>query len=115
GPGEDLGRRIMGAAHVAGMAGVAAAGGIWGALPHQHRCAGAGGGGPPPPSTSTAAPARRALIAAHSAALPPPITSTSNLRVKSTMHSCYLVCMESKTAGQACRPTVFRTSGGDGF
>jgi hypothetical protein len=40
--------------------------------------------------------------------LPPPITSTSNLRVKSTMRSCYLVCMEIKTVGQACEPTAQR-------
>src|SRR3984957_3273591 len=41
-----------------------------------------------PSSTSTEAPARRALIAAHNAALPPPITSTSNLRERSTMPCC---------------------------
>ncbi|OIQ67234.1 hypothetical protein GALL_511900 [mine drainage metagenome] len=36
GPGEDLGRRIMGAAHVAGVAGVAAAIELRRALKHQH-------------------------------------------------------------------------------
>src|ERR1022692_3555145 len=41
-----------------------------------------------PSSTSTEAPVRRALIAAHNAALPPPITSTSNLRLRSTMPCC---------------------------
>ena len=40
GPGEDLGRRVMGAAHVAGVAGVAAAIEFRRALQHQHRSAG---------------------------------------------------------------------------
>ena len=41
GPGEDLGRRIMGAAHVAGVAGVAAAIEFRRAFQHQHGGAGA--------------------------------------------------------------------------
>src|ERR1700734_3442530 len=41
-----------------------------------------------PSSTSPETPVRRALIAAHNAALPPPITSTSNLRLRSTMPCC---------------------------
>ncbi len=53
--------RVVGATHVAGVAGVAAA--------IEFRRA--------PRRTSTEAPARRAAIAAQSAALPPPTTSTS--------------------------------------
>ena len=41
GPGEDVGRRIMGAAHVAGVAGVAAAIEFRRAFQHQHRGAAA--------------------------------------------------------------------------
>ena len=41
GPGEDVGRGVMGAAHVAGVAGVAAAVEFRRAFQHQHRGAGA--------------------------------------------------------------------------
>ncbi len=41
GAGEDVGRRVMGAAHVAGVAGIAAAIEFRGALQHQHGSAGA--------------------------------------------------------------------------
>ena len=47
GPGENLGRRIVGAAHVAGVAGIAAAIEFWRAFQHQHgsaRAPGADGG-----------------------------------------------------------------------
>ena len=57
GAGEDVGRGIVGAAHVAGMAGIAAAIEFWGAFQHQHR-------GARPPRTDRGA-QRRVAAADH--------------------------------------------------
>src|SRR4029077_4678042 len=64
-----------------------------------------------PSGAAADAPTRRAPIAAHNAALPPPITSTSNLREKSTMRFCYLIGMEIRSGS---RPGAGRPAAGGG-